>query len=935
MKLRRFCTCLFVLFVSHISYSQQFSAFPPSVKWYQINTDTVTIIFPLAVDSQAQRIATIIHRMAKENYNPLGNNLRKIDIVLHNNTTIANGYVSLSPFRSEYYLVPPSNIFSTGANPWEEEFPPHEYRHVQQIANFRNGLSKFASYILGQDGQGLMNVIAIPDYFYEGDAVHSESSLTPQGRGRLPYFFNGFNALWREQRNYSWMKLRNGSLKDYVPDHYELGYLLVNYGYLKYGPDFWGKVTRDATAFKGLIYPFQKAIEKYTGVDYKTFRQQALDYYKHDVSKKRTDIVARETVSNYYFPQYISEDSLLYVRDSYSSLAAFYIKDRSGEHKLHLRNITTENWFSYRNGLVAYTGYNVNARWNLVDYSDIYLYNIYTGNQQKITKKAKYFTPDISPSGNNIIAVSVNDSIGSELHLLQMDGTLVKTFLPAHHAFFYNPRFIDNRSVVVAERLPSSTMTLNRIDIATGKNEELIAPIHATIGYPYAFGNSIYFICNAAGGDDIYEYSLTEKKVYQLGAGLAGRYFPSVYKDKLTWSRFTSNGLRVKDSVLAEVKRRDVTQNFTSRVYTLPYQVAGMDSLPDILHTRTRSFAVTPYKQSEHLFYFHSWRPDYTDPELTVSLFSDNILNTFSNEIFYRHNRNEASNALGFTSYFGSFFPLLDAGATYTYHRTLRSTTRTLILNEAEARVGFSIPLNFTQGKTYKFFDYGTDLVFDRLMPAGIYKDSFATRNRNYLHHFVTWSHYLPMAVQHIYPKLGYTLSVNLRHFINGDRFKFNSQWLLGAQVFLPSIKNHSIVLSGAYQSVDTMSQFFSNNFSNARGYDDYYFRKMWRASVNYHFPICYPDWGFGNIIFFQRVRANIFYDYSKVYAGYFGHPPSISWNLNSTGAEIYFDTKVWNELPVSFGIRISHLLNDDFSGNRAGTNVFEFIVPVNIVPSH
>ena len=67
------------------------------------------------------------------------------------------------------------------------------------------------------------------------------------------------------------MKLRNGSLKDYVPDHYNLGYLLVNYGYEKYGLDFWGKVTKDASAFKGLFYPFQKAIKRHAGVNYQTF----------------------------------------------------------------------------------------------------------------------------------------------------------------------------------------------------------------------------------------------------------------------------------------------------------------------------------------------------------------------------------------------------------------------------------------------------------------------------------------------------------------------------------------------------------------------------------------------------------------------------------------------------------------------------------------
>ena len=59
-----------------------------------------------------------------------------------------------------------------------------------------------------------------------------------------------------------------------------LASLMVNYGYEKYGSDFWGKVIKDAASFKGLFYPFQHAIKKHTVLDYKTFRKQAFDHYK-------------------------------------------------------------------------------------------------------------------------------------------------------------------------------------------------------------------------------------------------------------------------------------------------------------------------------------------------------------------------------------------------------------------------------------------------------------------------------------------------------------------------------------------------------------------------------------------------------------------------------------------------------------------------------
>jgi hypothetical protein len=138
----------------------------------------------------------------------------------------------------------------------------------------------------------------------------------------------------------------------------------------------------------------------------------------------------------------------------------------------------------------------------------------------------------------------------------------------------------------------------------------------------------------------------------------------------------------------------------------------------------------------------------------------------------------------------------------------------------------------------------------------------------------------------------------------------------------------HSLVLGGAFQQRDTAHLLFSNAFAGARGYLDYYFSRMWRVSANYHFPIAYPDWGFANIVYFQRIRGNLFYDFSKVYSA----DKTASRQLRSTGAELYVDTRWWNEYPLSFGIRYSHLLDSELTG-LPRRNVVEIILPVSILP--
>ncbi|MGB3088833.1 MAG: hypothetical protein WBB20_02635, partial [Chitinophagaceae bacterium] len=100
--MRRIVFFYLILLMPGSIFSQQFGGHPPSHKWKQINTDSARIIFPVGMDSQANRISSIIHYLATEKPLSLGNQLKKINVVLQSQTTIPNGYVQLGPFRSEF-----------------------------------------------------------------------------------------------------------------------------------------------------------------------------------------------------------------------------------------------------------------------------------------------------------------------------------------------------------------------------------------------------------------------------------------------------------------------------------------------------------------------------------------------------------------------------------------------------------------------------------------------------------------------------------------------------------------------------------------------------------------------------------------------------------------------------------------------------------------
>ncbi|HUQ97327.1 MAG TPA: hypothetical protein VM010_06655, partial [Chitinophagaceae bacterium] len=652
---------LFICFLGLILQckAQNFGGFAPSTKWKQINSDTARIIYAPAAKTTAQRVAQLVHAMAVDTPMTIGRGLKKINIVLHNQTTLANGYVGLGPFRSEYYLIPGADIFAFGTLPWQENLAVHEYRHVQQYNNFNNGLTKVFSILGGQNGRALANALAIPDWFFEGDAVFAETAFTGLGRGRQPLFLSGFNSLWDEGKHYSWMKLRNGSFKDYVPNQYPLGYLLVNYGYKKYGPDFWKKATKEASGFKGLFYPFQRAVQKYSNGDFKKFRMDALQYYSDSIQPKAV-FVKDNVVTNYHFSQAIGADSLLYVKESYKMLPAFYLKDKSGEHKIKLRNITTENWFSYAKGVIAYTEYATDKRWNLTDYSNIILLNLATKKEKTLTHLGKYFTPDLAPDGEYLIAVYITDSLQTELHLLRVnDGAVLKKIRARNNDYFVHPKFIDAHHIIIGVRDADGTLSLQKLNVINGRTDILIPPQKSAIGDPFIQKDNLFFTASFSGNDEIYVYQLDEKKLFQLTTSNTGNYFATVLKDTLIWSRFTTMGLQQQHVSLSDLawKERAIPQ-ISNKSFN--YNVAA--TTKNILQSAPRIFESKKYGKTTGLFNIHSW-----DPGLNV--YSNNILNTMAGTAYYRYNESERSHTTGFGISYGGFFPVLTTSFENTFSR--------------------------------------------------------------------------------------------------------------------------------------------------------------------------------------------------------------------------------------------------------------------------
>ncbi len=921
---------LFMLMLGAVlpAVAQQFGGNPPSVKWKQVNTPSAKVIYSQGLDSVAFSVAAIIERISQPIKPTIGVKQKKVSILLQDKTTIPNAYVGLAPFRSEFYLTPDQNSFELGSLPWADQLAIHEYRHVQQYNNFNVGLSKAVSIVFGQGGQAVANSLAIPDWFFEGDAVFNETLVSKQGRGRLPYFYNGYRALWAADKNYSWMKLRNGSLKDYIPDWYPMGYMLVAYGREKYGNEVWRNITHDAASYSSLFYPMQSAIKKHAGITFKDFRIDGLNYFKQQYQYKPVVQPPNNSVINQEFPAYVNDSTLIYVTTTYDKISQFTLNKSGVENKISVRSRSLDNYFDYHNGKVVYAAYRPDVRWTYIDYSELRMLDINTGKEKQLTHATKYFAPAFNADGTQIVAVKTVAG-QSWLHILDAaTGNLLSEVPNAGKLLYTYPKFYDSETLVSAIRNLKGEMSIGLVDIKTGSLKYLLPFSYSPIAFLTLKSGDVYFSATSGKNDRLFKLNPANGKLSELNADVSNlnQYQPAITKNKIAWVEFTAYGFKVNQDPNDAANWTEITLQNQSLSH---FGVTSLENNPASDLTsgmQVQTFSVTKYSKAHGLFNFHSLIPDFSDPNYQLALVGENVLNTFQSQLSFTYNRVEGYKKFGFDALYGALFPFLRGGVDFTLDRRSLFNGERIYFNEKDIYFGFRLPLNLSNGKQLTSLSFGSDVYYSSNSIQEPFRARFRDRNYTYLSHSLNFSNRIQQARQHIYPRFGQSINVSYRHAIDGLQA---TQFLASGTLYLPGLlRNHNLVVNAAYQEKGKQSQVdFSNNFPFSRGYTAENLQRLNKIGVNYHFPLFYPDAGVAQTVYFLRLRGNLFYDFSRANDTFSNGLPFQA-DFRTAGAELYFDTKWFNQHSLTFGIRYSYLMDRDYFGGL-GKNRVELILPV------
>ncbi len=944
MKPSVYILCFFLLYGSGARLQAQvFGGHSLNQGWQQINTARYRVIFPELWQSQGQWVANFLHRIDTVAATSLGPKHKKIDMVLQPFTTRSNGYVSYSPFRSELMVTSPSNIYGLGSGNWLEQLAVHEYRHVQQYNNFRVGIARWLYWLYGEDMIAMLNDAAIPNYFWEGDAVYHETRYSNVGRGRTPYFFNGFKALWENNIDLNWMQWRNGSLRKQIPNHYALGYLMTAYGYEKYGDDFWKNITEDAVRFKGLFYSFQRSFRKNYQQKYSDFTAEAMAYFREQYpqlpDEEKTDAIFE---SNQYWPYTMNDSMVVFLESRYDALPRFkaYNTQTGKTHSLQWQWISNEQQYHYSAGKIVYSSYTPHPRWNWTTYQDIVLYDIDYDRQRYLTRKGKYFSPALNIAGDKVVAIYQNGSFSGQLHLfrlkdsniqpvVQEEDTLQYTaILNKDSLFYFHPRFIENDEIITTVKDQQGRMSIARIDTA-GTHHYLLPFMYAQIGNAYRRNDTTFTTINVGKRDVL--AGIYRQEIFYLDHGndsIHNYYQPDFSTGNVQYSRYTVKGLQRQTVSYDSLSWKSVDLYMYERPAD-PFRLRSLQQPPEkyMVSAATDSFPVKNYPRMGGKFSFYRWASAFNDDKYSLTLEGSNILNNVYGNLFFESNTVYGDAAVGGSVVLGALFPRFTMKLQQRFWNSAfdQANARTVEWTDTEWGGGFSLPFSWIKKRMSHSVLFQADLT--RLYRTYIGESARLYRPVNFsnIRFSLQKSAALPLAQQHIQTRWGYFLH-GQADLVPGD---YSSHRLIGqARLYTPGLfRNHSLDLQTVYQFTHHQNMIrFSNQVNFSRGFDRTTFEKMFKIGTNYHLPIAYPDWGFAHIGFIQRIRTQLYYDHTFV-SGYSVSAQPFNTALVSAGGVLWLDGKCWNQYGLSIGLRYNVAVKNDLN---IPFQSFNLMLPIN-----
>lgn len=878
-----------------------------NLKWKTIENENFKIVFPEQSDSIAQYLASALSWSYENITQDMHHKPRKIGVIIHAEASTSNGSVVWAPRRIEIFTTPPMDNYP---HDWFEQLSIHEYRHVIQVDKLNQGLTKYLYYLFGEQIVGGVLGLYIPLWFLEGDAVWAETKYSLTGRGRQWSFSDPLRVQVMQKEIYSYDKATMGSYRDFVPDHYILGYNIVNEVRRQYGDEVWPNTLNYVARNPYMIIPFSRSLKLNTGLRKKALYENVMDSLKLSWEKSvsvKADFLdkmsfitqAKGDYEDYGFPAQMADSVFVAIKRTLNHIPQIVTIDQRGgeiqEKKILSLGYSEFYNVSYADSLICWEEIRFDPRWNHRRFHVIMTYDFRTSKAHELTKNSRYYAPELSVDAKKIVCFEISSNNVYALVILDSKtGEILSRY--SFPFTISTPVWSNDNQEIYFVQHSTKGHNISKIELSDGEISQITEPDYYTKSIEWVGEDAVFFTAEYQGANNLYSIEIGSKKLVKITD--APHTTKNAFKNSngdLLYCYTTAYGNKIVKTKLSEIKPEliSISSNFNNNLFA--YDGNGSN-------IQTQGFKLgyiesKPYRKIAHLFNFHSWgilgvSGTTLDANPGIYLSSQNLLGTAEFGLSYYFSRNFSTSNKSLNFKYTGFYPEINLNYTHIYlpdnsgqHIYLDlltssfsvplNLTRRLFLNGIEPFFAFRYQ-DFTQIKTVDVNLRGYDLIY-----------GFSFRS------------YKRMVEKDIRPRFGFTGDLTLAStFSNNNLIAYN------VYGYLPGIlKHHSFrfYLGNQINNNLFLALSYGDKISMPRGFLNLTAKEMYSLKLDYAFPILYPDKSLGSIFYFKRLRMNLFYDYGRLADDL----NSYSADFNSYGVDVILDGHFFRFISASnIGLR-------------------------------
>lgn len=900
-----------------------------STRWRSIETRDFKIIYPDYLERTARESASFFQQNAANVQSGLRARPAQTPIILHPSFANSNAYAIWAPQRIEVLTTPGQDTYG---DPWLHQLALHEYRHMVQLVKLEQGITKGLSYIFGQQAVAVSTGLFVPSWFLEGDAVVTETEFSETGRGRVAAFSNPFRAQLAEKGAYSYPKAAFGSYRDFVPNVYTLGYHIVSYGREKYGNELWNSAL-DAVARKPFtITPFNYGIKKISGTNKKGLYKETVANLDLLWGGKQTgdanyikSVAKSDDYINYLNPFLINDTTIVALKTSFSKRQQIIEIKPSGDEKILLTTgYIPDNLISCNKGWLAWAEYRPHVRWQTVSYTDVVLYNPVSGEKHRKLYRRRFYSPVSTEKGDGFAAIEYTPE--GKAFITTITGIEEQKAEVPEGIHPITPVWAEEGKSLIFIAMDEAGKGFMKFDISHASFSRIGEATYTEISDPSVAGEWLYFTGTSGNKNQLCRMSLNGGPTEIITSSAYGAVRPHINLETIVYSDYTSDGYRIATKPLKSLGRQlyvpDIAQDWI-RVAELKKQ----ENPSSDIQLQDSSLVSNEYRKASHLFNIHSWAPLYVDiagetARPGFSVMSQNLLSTLFVTAGYDYDLNEQTGMFRTKVTYKGLFPEISSEISTGNRAASRienGSAQRFTWRETNVDLSIGQSLNFSSGK-YNRGVYGqTSHTLTQISHNNDTPDNFTKGSLSVFSYRLFAYTYSRQAYRDLAPRMGINAELTFRHSPFGSLDAGNIQ-AIQTQVFLPGFfANHSFGLYAGYQFTHARDYRFQNIIATSRGYNlTNPGNEIKSCRVNYKLPLWYPDLHLGGLLYFKRLRTNIFHDYTKISADL---PEQI---YHSSGLNLIADLHLLGlSMPVSAGIRGIYLHNQD-------KGIFEILFSIN-----